>query len=102
MGAAQDGERILVKNVEKLIRKHDVLNKVVGRSVTKLVKFVATRCVGMAICNSRSIEKHRLSEMSAKDYFSKDLRSNWKVCSRRGSRSGVDIGGGECGAAVEH
>lgn len=59
---------MLQKTSEKLMRMYVDQKTVVGRSVEKQLKIVATRFVRMEICIGRAILKCLLREISELDY----------------------------------
>lgn len=77
------------------MRTNDVQKMMVGRSVGKLVKHVATRFPEKAVCIGKTILSWCSIEISEIDYFSRHPRWNWTARSERSFGSGIETGGGE-------
>lgn len=74
----------------------------VGRSVKKLVKGVATRLVKMAMCISTDIPKCSLRKILKPDYFSKYLHRNWTGFSEQSCEGAIEIDSEERVVPLDH
>lgn len=78
MSLVENDKRLLLKAKQVLMRKHGEENRVVVRSVWRLVEWVAARFVGISVSTSSAIPKWGLSEISELDYFSEDVHQIWR------------------------
>lgn len=68
----------LLGNPNELLRKKNGERKtVVVKSIGTLLKSVATRSIGTAVCVTRAILEQRYRKLSGLDCFSNDQRGNW-------------------------
>lgn len=91
MVSLQIEKRLLQKTSEELMRTYSGQNPVVGRSVGKLMKSVASSFLGMVLCISRAVLKRCLKEVFAMNHFTDELHRNCIEHSQRYFRGSIAI-----------